>query len=89
MNRTSMVSTGIFGLGAVLAWMAVAPVDAFAVIGNVNAGQVPVEKIVILDKARGSANAVTFKVDNAPTPLISLIEADKAPKGSRTSLNIK
>lgn len=54
---------------AIFCALVVAPAGAFTVIRNVNTGNPPVEKIVIFDKSRGSANAVTFKVDNAPTSI--------------------
>ena len=45
------------------------PAFGFTVIRNVNSGQPPAEKIVLFDKSKGASNAVTFKVDNAPTSL--------------------
>ena len=50
--------------------------SAFTVIKNVNTGQPPVEKAVIFDKARGTANKVTFVQTGMPTA----INADGAIK---------
>lgn len=45
------------------------PAQAFNLIKNVNDGKPRVEKLVIFDKARGTANKVSFVTDNAPTAI--------------------